>query len=305
MTLQVFITPPDTFFRAGVGERRDLLASMADVGLDGVFYADHVSFRNGAGMDGLILLAGLSQLHPTLTVEVGVYLLPLRHPVLVARQLSTLWELAPGRIAFGVGVGGEDRHEITSCEVDPRTRGVRCDESLEVLARLLAGETVTHHGRFFHLDEVLIRPVPDPAIPVYVGGRSDAAIRRTGRYGEGWIGTWCSAERFRAAVALCDETAAGAGRAPVAWHHQLQTWVGVGRDRDRARNAVAGAMERFYGVPFSAFERYTPYGSPAEVAEFLRPYVDAGVQQFNITPCGDPDEDLVALTGEIRRALLA
>ena len=305
MTLQVFITPPDTFFRAGVGERRDLLASMADVGLDGVFYADHVSFRNGAGMDGLILLAGLSQLHPTLTVEVGVYLLPLRHPVLVARQLSTLWELAPGRIAFGVGVGGEDRHEITSCEVDPRTRGARCDESLEVLGRLLAGETVTHHGRFFHLDEVLIRPVPAPAIPVYVGGRSDAAIRRTGRYGEGWIGTWCSAERFGTAVALCDETAAAAGRAPVAWHHQLQTWVGVGRDRDRARAAVAGAMERFYGVPFRAFERYTPYGSPAEVAEFLRPYVDAGVRQFNITPCGDPDEDLVALTGEIRAALLS
>ena len=103
----------------------------------------------------------------------------------------------------------------------------------------------------------------------------------------------------------CDETAAAAGRAPVAWHHQLQTWVGVGRDRDRARAAVAGAMERFYGVPFRAFERYTPYGSPAEVAEFLRPYVDAGVRQFNITPCGDPDEDLVALTGEIRAALLS
>lgn len=303
MTPAVYVTPPDHFFAVGVPERRDLLARMADVGLDGVFYADHVSFRNGAGMDGLILLAGLSQLHPTLGVQIGVYLLPLRHPVLVARQLSTLWELAPGRVSFGVGIGGEDRHEVEACEVDPRTRGVRCDESLEVLARLLAGETVTHHGRFFHLDEVLIRPTPVPAIPVYVGGRSDAALRRTGRYGEGWIGAWCSVERFRAAMVLCQEAATAAGRGAVTWHHELQPWVGIGPDREQARAAVATAMERFYGLPFAAFERYVPYGTAGEVADFLRPYVEAGARQLNLTACVPPGEDAIALAGAVRAAL--
>jgi len=303
VTLQVLATPPDSFFRAGVDERREVLARMAEVGLDGVFYADHVTFHTGAGMDGLILLAGLSQLHPTLLVQVGVYLLPLRHPVLVARQLSSLWELAPGRVAFGVGIGGEDRHEIEACEVDPRTRGRRCDESLEVLARLLAGEKVTHHGRFFNIDEVLIRPTPVPPIPVYVGGRSDAAIERTGRYGQGWIAAWCSPDRFAAATARCAEVATAAGRDAVPWNHQLQVWVGLGHDRDRARDAVATAMEQFYKVPFRAFERYVPFGNPAQVAEFLRPYIDAGASQFNITPCGDPGDDLVGMVGEVRAAL--
>ncbi len=64
----------------------------------------------------------------------------LRHPVPVARQIASLCEAAPGRLSFGVGIGGEDRHEIEICGVDPATRGRRTDESLEVLLPLLAGE---------------------------------------------------------------------------------------------------------------------------------------------------------------------
>src|SRR6188768_1303322 len=100
---------------------------MGDAGLDGVLQADHVSFRNGAGTEAIVMMAGLSGLHPTLGLHIGVYLLPLRHPVTVARALSTLSSVAPGRVVFGVGIGGEDRHEVEVCGVDPRTRGRRCD----------------------------------------------------------------------------------------------------------------------------------------------------------------------------------
>ena len=69
--------------------------------------------------------AVLAALHPTLPVHTGVYLLPLRHPVLVARQIADLGRVAPGRLVFGVGIGGEDRHEVAICGVDPATRGRR------------------------------------------------------------------------------------------------------------------------------------------------------------------------------------
>jgi alkanesulfonate monooxygenase SsuD/methylene tetrahydromethanopterin reductase-like flavin-dependent oxidoreductase (luciferase family) len=98
----------------------------------------------------------------------------------VARQLANLAEMAPGRVSFGVGVGGDDRHEVEVCGVDPRTRGKRTDESLDVLQQLLAGVTVDHDGEFFSLEQARIVPVPDPPIPFYVGGRSDAALRRAG-----------------------------------------------------------------------------------------------------------------------------
>jgi alkanesulfonate monooxygenase SsuD/methylene tetrahydromethanopterin reductase-like flavin-dependent oxidoreductase (luciferase family) len=95
-------------------------------------------------------------------VYVALYLLPLRHPVLVARQLATIAQLAPGRLTLGVGIGGEDPHELEICGVDPRTRGRRMDESLQILRGLGKGTPVTFDGEFFSLDEALILPAPSP-----------------------------------------------------------------------------------------------------------------------------------------------
>ena len=99
--------------------RRALLGRAEDAGLDHVFMADHVSFHTGMGMDGLIQAATAAALAPGLGVYVGVYLLALRHPAPVARQIASLSESAPGRLVLGVGVGGEDRHEIEVCGVIP------------------------------------------------------------------------------------------------------------------------------------------------------------------------------------------
>ena len=280
-----------------------MFESIADAGLDGVLYADHVSFRGGAGMEALVLMAALSQLHPTLELNVAVYLLPLRHPLPVARAIATLCELAPGRLVFGVGIGGEDRHEIEVCGVDPRTRGRRCDEALAVLRPLLVGETVTFHGEHFDVVDAVIRPAPDPGVPLLVGGRSDAAVRRAGRLADGWLATWCSVRRLQEALELCDEQAAHAGRDGVRWRHTLQLWVGLDHEREAARRRVASGMEAFYGVPFDAFERYTPHGTPEDVAAFLAPYHDAGVQRFNLTPCAPSAAEAVALSAEVKRLL--
>ena len=105
--------------------RRELLARVHASGLDHVFVADHISFFTGLGMDGLIQAATIAALEPNLQIHIGVYLLALRHPLPVARQIASLCESAPGRLVLGVGVGGEDRHEIEICGVDPATRGRR------------------------------------------------------------------------------------------------------------------------------------------------------------------------------------
>lgn len=288
---------------AGVAERARLMDRIAAAGLDGVLQADHVSFRDGSGTDAIVMMAGLSGAHPTLGLHIGVYLLPLRHPVTVARSLATLAELAPGRVVFGVGIGGEDRHEVEVCGVDPRTRGRRCDESLVVLRALLAGDEVTHDGEFFSIDACRIVPTPSPPIPVLVGGRSDAAVRRAGRHGDGWLGAWCSPARFARAIELCQDEADRRGRGDVAWRHKLQPWVGLAATRAEARTHVARAMERFYGIPFEAFEKYTPFGTPHDVAEALRPYVDAGVHEFDLSLCGPDADTTIELAGEVKRLL--
>lgn len=279
------------------------LAKAAGLGLDHIFTADHVAFLDGRGRDGLITVSWLAGLHPTISVYVGVYLLALRHPVVVARQLSTLAEQAPGRLTFGIGVGGEDRHEMEVVGIDPATRGQRTDEALEILKSLLKGRRIDHYGEFYDAPDVVIRPSPEPPIPIVVGGRSDSAIRRAGRHGEGWLAAWCSTERFAKGVALAKLAAAEADRDDVLWRHGYQVWVGFGDTPTEGGKRLSPAMERFYGLPFTAFERYSPVGTPNEVADWLRPFVDAGVSDLNLAPiAGSPDEALEAL-GEVRRLL--
>jgi alkanesulfonate monooxygenase SsuD/methylene tetrahydromethanopterin reductase-like flavin-dependent oxidoreductase (luciferase family) len=278
------------------------LDAAASAGLDHVATADHVSFLVGAGRDGLIDAAGLLAAG-RLPVYVGLYLLALRHPVLVARQLSTLAEDAPGRLVLGVGVGGEDRHEVEVCGVDPRTRGRRMDECLSVLRALLAGGPVTHRGEFFDLERALILPAPAPPVPIVVGGRSDAALARAARHGDGWLGIWVSARRYAEAVARISELAAEVGRTDVAWRHGLNVWCGLGADRAEGREHLAAGMTAMYGMPFEAFERWSPFGSPDEVAAFLAPYVDAGVRDVNLI-CPGPDRAAVLTrVAEVRRLL--
>ena len=81
--------------------------------------------------------------------------------------------------------------------------------------------------------------------------------------------------------------------------HGLQVWVGLDETRQAARDRLAREMESFYKVPFERFERYSPYGSPAEVAEFLRGYVEAGCRVFNIKPVAPDEEWSIDAVGEV------
>ncbi|HBV25863.1 MAG TPA: LLM class flavin-dependent oxidoreductase [Acidimicrobiaceae bacterium] len=303
--IRVGVTPGIDIWTRPWEERRDVVALVADAGIDHVFFADHVSFRVGHGHDGMVVAAAVANLHPTIGIYIGVYLLPLRHPLPVARQLANLGEMAPGRISFGVGVGGDDRHEVEVCGVDPKTRGKRTDESLEILRRLLSGETFDYSGEFFQFEQARIIPVPDPAIPVYVGGRADAALRRAGRYADGWLGIWCSSERYAESIELFDRAAEERDRSIEA-DHGIQLWVGVGEDKDEAASYVGPAMEGFYRVPFDKFARYTPHGTVDNIVDFLAPYLEAGCRHFNLTPVASSSEkgiEVIAQVGERLRAM--
>jgi alkanesulfonate monooxygenase SsuD/methylene tetrahydromethanopterin reductase-like flavin-dependent oxidoreductase (luciferase family) len=279
------------------------LARVAEAGIDHLCVGDHVSFFVGAGSDGLITATSLLAAEAELPVYVGLYLLPLRHPVPVARQLATIAQLAPGRLTLGVGIGGEDRHEIEVCGVDPKTRGRRMDECLRILRGLADGTPVTFQGEFFSLQDAMIVPAPSPRIPLIVGGRSEAAVSRAARLGDGWLGIWVSQRRF---AAVCDQItreSAAAGREPSGFEHALNVWCGFGPTREAAREALAAQMQHFYQMPFEPFERYSPYGRPEHIAEFLSPYIDAGCSAFNVIPCADDEESAIAAVGELRTLL--
>jgi alkanesulfonate monooxygenase SsuD/methylene tetrahydromethanopterin reductase-like flavin-dependent oxidoreductase (luciferase family) len=287
----------------GAAGLRDFVARVEATGIDRLCVGDHVTFKGGHGFDGLLTATALAALSHRVTVQTSVYLLALRHPVPVARQVATLAELAPGRLLFGVGLGGEDPAELRACGVDPATRGARLNEALAVLRALAGGTAVSMSGRFFDLDQVSIRPAPDPPVPVVIGGRSDAALRRVARYGDGWLGLWVSPGRYADAVGQISKYASDAGRDVPRWAHGMHVWCGIGPSAAVAQSRLGPVMEEFYQVAFSKFERYCPCGTPGDIAESLQPYVAAGCRSFNLIPVADSEQAAIEGAAAVRAAL--
>lgn len=273
------------------------------LGLDGIVAGDHITFF-GYGNDGLQTLTACAAVTERVTLKTAVYILPLRHPVSVALQVASLDQLSLGRFILGVGIGGEDRHEYESLGIDPRTRGARADEALAVLPLLWAEDDVTFHGKHFRLNEVTVYPKPLAPVPIHVGGRSEAALVRAGRFGNGYTGIWQSVGRFREAQEKISAAAKAAGRDAGAVEPGMQFWCGVDPDRRTARAQLVEVMESMYRIPFERFEATTPHGTAAEVAAFIAPYVEAGARHVNLLPTQEgPEanvEAAVAVAEELR-----
>lgn len=293
---QILTVPP--------AQRRELLGRIADAGLDHVVVADHVSFHGGTGFDGMIGAATALATDDRINVLIGVYQLALRHPMLVARQLASLSELAPGRLTLGVGVGGEDRSEVANCGVDPATRGRRIDECLGLLRRLATGTAVDHDGEFFQIEHGAVLPAQQPAVPILIGGKSEATIRRTVEHGDGWLAMLVSARKFAEFAHQIAKRAEETDRkAPE--QHGFEVWVGLADDADTARACIAPKMEALYKLPFEKFERLCPAGTPAQVADFLRPYVEAGARSLTLVPCSPSWQQAVDAVAEVRERLIS
>ncbi len=238
-TVKVGISVHDSLMVADPARRRALLTRIERAGLDYVCVGDHVSFHDGTGFDGLTA-ATAALCEGRLPVLVGVYLLALRHPMLTARRLASISQLAPGRLTLGAGVAGEDRSEVSNSGVDPATRGRRMDECLDVLRALAGGQAVDHAGEFFQLSSARIKPAPDPPVPIVIGGKGEAAVRRAARYGDGWLAIFCSARRFAQSA---DRRGGGGPRPARAALVRHQRVVRAGRRR-RAGQAPAGQPAR-------------------------------------------------------------
>jgi alkanesulfonate monooxygenase SsuD/methylene tetrahydromethanopterin reductase-like flavin-dependent oxidoreductase (luciferase family) len=301
------LTMPKVFIPAGASDEN--LAKWARdaeaAGVDGTFVGDHVTFY-GSGSDGLMKLASIAAVSTTLELQTCVYLLALRHPTPVALQAAMLDQLSRGRLIMGVGIGGEDPNEWWACGVDPKTRARRTDEALQILRSLWTQQETTFDGKYFKLTGVRMQPKPHRkgGVVLQVGGRSDAALQRTARYADGWTGIWVSSRRFIDASEKIAEYAATVGRRDVPFVHGMQVWMGVDDDRAKAREKVAGSMQAFYRIPFEQFEKWTPFGTPEEIATFLMPYVEAGSRWFNFVIADAPEATLeraVAVRDALRR----
>lgn len=296
--------PYETLLGSDPQVRSDLFARVNASGLDHFTVGDHISFHGGVGFDGVVSATMVLTAQLELPVIMGIYMLGLRHPVLAARQLVTMNQLAPGRFVLGVGVGGEDRSEIANSGVDPSTRGRRLDEVIDIVRELMKGEPVSYKGEFFTLDNALILPPMSPMPPIVIGGKGETAVRRTAERGDGWLGIFCSANRFAITRQEIFDMADSLGR-PRPWWFGMNMWCGLDLDSSRARSMVGEQMEALYQLPPEKFQHLVPAGTPQEVAEFLLPYVQAGAEYITLVPVAESVDAMVDHSAEVARILKA
>jgi probable F420-dependent oxidoreductase len=161
--------------------------------------------------DPLIAIAGLASMTSAVRFMTAVLIAPLRHPVVLAKEVATVAAMSGGRFDLGVGVGwlreefealGNDNFEV---------RGRVLDDMLPLLDELWTGEPIAHRGEFFSFDAIAVNPTPPAKVPVYTGGSSNGAIRRCASFADGWVGANHSVDEVAGIVARLADARAAAG----------------------------------------------------------------------------------------------
>jgi probable F420-dependent oxidoreductase len=259
-------------------------------GFDSLWVGDHIAYPLPI-LDPLQQLAQAAVISRRLVLGTGVYLLPLRHPAPVAKEIATLDHLTEGRLIFGVGVGGEFPKEYEVCGVPHNERGARLSEAIPIMRALWSGAPASHGGGGLYpaFDGVVMQPPPRQpgGPPIWFGGRSEAALRRTGRLGDGWLAYVVTADMYGAALAEIAAAAAAAGRALTRFGTGLVLFTRLAATYEEAHEAATTALSRRYAMDFRrAAERYAALGPPQRVADRIRAFHAAGVRHVMLDVVG-------------------
>lgn len=265
----------------------DMAQVAEDQGFDSCWTGEHLTNWHPV-LSAVTVMAMMAARTQRITLGSAILLLPLRHPVPLAKDLGTLDILSGGRLIVGVGVGGENPREFEACGIPVRERGPRASEAIQVMKKLWSENSVDFAGRFFPLRGATMEPKPiqKGGPPVWVGGRRESAMRRAARYADGWLPYLYSPEQYRESVTKISAYAREAGRDPDAIGRGLFIFTCVADSRAEARATAGSRLGRLYGQDFSAVvERYCALGTPEECVARIGDYVDAGARHIILTPC--------------------
>jgi probable F420-dependent oxidoreductase len=298
--MRVGVTVPNVHETLADSRTIEAVARRADeLGFDSVWCNDHLAipkageragtepaYATGYGeqrrqhiYEPLITLAYLAAVTSRVRLGTSVYLLPLRNPLVAAKQVASLDQLSGGRLVLGVGVGWLEG-EFAALGVPFRERGSRTDEAIAVLKALCGQERAEFRGRYHSFTEVEFHPKPiqRPHPPLWIGGRSVAAIRRAARLGDGWHPSHLTAHELRQGIAELHAECDRAGRSPdevtVATRRKLLlTAAPPQAERDRvltgSASAIAATMAELEQVGVAHLLVELPGSSEVELLENL------------------------------------
>jgi probable F420-dependent oxidoreductase len=258
-------------------------------GVDSIWQTDRLVSKTPI-LECMTVMAALAGRTRRLRFGMNVVSLALRDPVLLAKQCATIDVLSEGRLLPAFGIGSPLGPEWTALDIDTKTRGRRTDESLEIIARLWREESVDFQGKHYKLNGASISPKPvQPDLPMWIGGSSDAAIRRTAKYGTGWQGGGETMEDAIRVVAAIKKAATEAGRSIDEDHYGASFPFHFGSPSDPV---VGRAMEAYAKRTGRDPTRQFAVGDANTILARVGEYVAGGVHKFILRPIGSGEQVL-------------
>ncbi len=272
-------------------------------GIDSIWLSDRI-VGAGLSLEPLSALAVIAGRTRRLKIGTTVVVLPLRDPVLLAKQCATIDYLSGGRFLPAFGVGADQAPEWATLGVSAAGRGARANEMLRLMEKLWTEDDVTFAGRHFRCEHVSIspRPVQRP-LPVWIGGGSPAAVERTARYGHGWIGGSVSVPSSVAKIiAAIAARSAELGRSIPDDHYGVGFSFRFGRWDDPivTRTAEQAAVRTGGADPRS----YMAVGDAPAIVELIRSYGEVGVRKFIARPLATTEEEMLTQTRRLAEEVL-
>ncbi|KRV49120.1 hypothetical protein AQ490_21740 [Wenjunlia vitaminophila] len=240
----------------------------------------------------LLTLSHIAARTSVLRLTTGILVLPMRQPVLVAKQAATLDQLSGGRLTLGVAVGGyRDEFERVVPDLRRASRAELTREGIEALRMLFEQPRSTFRGKYVRFEDVEMFPKPvQSPLPIYSGGNADGAIRRAAELCQGWLPAKIGPERIREGRAKLDLYARAAGRDPSRISIALQSIVCLGDTPAKARETFRrSAFDHFRtslrttitrGVDLDRYLEWNLVGTPDQVCAKVAAFAEAGVDHL-------------------------
>jgi probable F420-dependent oxidoreductase len=273
-----------------------------DSGIDSLWQTDRLIGAE-PHLECVAVMAALAGRTRRLKFGMNVLCLAHRDPVLVAKQCATIDALSEGRLLPQFGVGSDRAPEWDSMHLDRKTRGSRTDEGLEIVRRLWTEDKVDFEGRHYRLRDASISPKPKQAeLPMWIGGASSAAIRRTARWGTGWQGGAEAPAVAGAVVVKIRAALPDAGRTIDDDHYGAGFPFRFGKAEDLPE--IGRSMKGYREYRGLDPEGYFAVGDADTIVARIAEYVDSGVSKLIVRPLGHGDDDMMSQTRRLVREVL-
>lgn len=265
----------------------DLIDYFEALDMDSIWVSDRL-LSTGLTLEPVTFLTFIAGRLKKMKLGTSTLVLPTRNPVVLAKELATLDFLSQGRLFPAIGLGGDESRDLQAVGVDKKQRAGRTDEMILLMRKLWTEERVTYAGKYFSVEDATITPRPwqKKGPPIWIGGRSEAALRRTGRLGDGWLVSSVSPPEVEAGINAIRRYAADANRTVPEDHYGVLIPFYFADDAAKASGITGRLIRPRADLPTSEF---AALGSPNEVRAKVQSYIRAGATKFVMRPCGPFD----------------